>query len=266
MKKILYLLKWLLKISLIYFLCFIWCRFIFSQLWMSALVALGITFIFEIGYYFITKKSKTEANLKLKEKEDADDMYLSLMSDKNYLDFFFNLFNCRHKANKKKEFIEILKDDEKIIIYPYLTPSTLQPNDIFFLNKKIEAANASKVIVCCYDYSKEAMLFAKNYNYEIVLLNRYESFMLLYKEYDFYPQITLKNKKEAKLSFKDLLAFSFNKARTKGYVISSIFLFITSFFVKLNIYYLVFATILLLLAIISYINPKYNSKSLRNLI
>ena len=117
----------------------------------------------------------------------------------------------------------------------------------------------------CYEYDKNLLAFIKNFNQHIILIDRFECYSL-YKEYEFFPEITEIYKKEAKPTFKDLLSIAFNRSRTKGYLFSAIILFITSFFVKINLYYCIISSILLLFALISYINPKYNKKSIKEVI
>ena len=193
-------------------------------------------------------------------------MFLSLLTDNKYMNFYEEMLKSRHNnITARKTFLIISKEDSKTILYPYLKLETLKPNNILEIIKTTSSLKADKLTILCFDYDKEIVTFIKNFNKEIILLNRYESYSL-YKEYDFFPEITQEYKKEAKLSIKDLLAFAFNRSRTKGYLISAVVLFITSFFVKINIYYCIISSLLLLFALVSYINPKYNKKSIREVI
>ncbi len=263
MKKILFLFQFILKCSLIFLIAFIWLRFFLHKLWLSFTLALAITCLTELAIYIFKKKNNNKMNLKLKEREDAENMFFSLISMTNGIEFFENLAKTRHNnVLRKKDYLIVTNNEkERILLYPFLKLDALTPQDIVNIQKNSLKENIQKIIIACYDYTKDCPLFIKNFDNNILLLNKDESYALLFKEYQFFPEITNKYKKTSNLSLKDLIAYSFNRSRTKGYVFSAIILFITSFFVRVNVYYCVIATILLLFALVSYVNPKYNKKA-----
>ncbi len=268
MKKILFIIQSLLKFSLIFFISFIWLRYLIKSLLLATAISFIISVAIEILLYFFKKKSNLKKELKFSEKEDAENMFLSLLTNTNYIDFYLNLVKSRHQSVlKKRDYIIIKhKDNTKVLLIPIIKIEMLTPNNIIEISKINKTEKADKIVVLCYDFDKHALSFSKNFDYEILILDRFDTYSHLYKEYDYFPEITIKYKKEAKLSFKELLAYSFNKSRTKGYIFASILLFITSFFIPLNIYYCIMASILLLFALISFINPKYNIKNTKNII
>ena len=262
MKKILFLLQVILKCGLIFLIAFIWLRYFLHSLWLSSVIATAITLFIEICSFLIKQKNKDKLNLKLKEREDAENMFFSLISNNNGADFFEKLAKTRHNiVLRKKDYIIIMNNEkERILLYPFLKLDSLTPQDIVNINKISQRENSNKVIISCFDYTKECLIFIRNFEKTILLLNKDETYALLFKEYQFFPEISNQYKKTSNLSFRDLIAYSFNRSRTKGYFFSAIILFITSFFVHINIYYCSIATLLLLFALISYINPKYNKK------
>lgn len=266
MKKFLIILQILLKLSLVFLISLIWLRFFLKSIWLSVLISLGITLLFEVVHRYFQKKSKTQTSLKLKEKEDAENIFFSLATNGKYLKFFEDMLKSRHSnIITKKSFIIIEKDNQKTILYPYFKLAKFQPENLIEILKEISSVKANKITIICYDYDKDILPFINNFEQEINLIDKYQSYAL-YKEYDFYPEITMQYKKEASLTFKSMLAIAFNRSRTKGYFLSAIILFITSFFIKTNIYYCVISSVLLIFALISYINPKYNKKNFKELI
>lgn len=266
MKKLIYVFQIILKLSLVFLIAFIWLRFLLSSIWWTLGISLIITVSFEIIHRYLQKKTSSKQSLKIKEKEDADNMFFSLLTDKNYMQFFENMLSSRHNnITSKKTYLIVNKEDKKTVFFPFINLEILKPNHIVEILRTVKTSKADKITIVCFEYDKDTLSFLKNFNEEIILLDRYEVFSL-YKDYDFYPQITQEYKKEAKLTFKDMISYAFNRARTKGYLISALVLFITSFFVKINIYYCIISSILLLFALISYINPKYNSKTIREII
>lgn len=260
MKKVLFIFQTIFKFSLIFLFCFIWTRFLKQPLWLTFVLATILTVIVILITHVLNKKNKLKQNLKQSEKEAAENMFLSLLSDKNHLKFFLELTKSRHpNAIIKNDYILIThQDNSKVILLPFINMQMLSLNDIAIYAKLCKSQKADKIIILCHDYEKQCIAFSKNFDIEMLILDRFDTYSMLYKEYEFYPEITMKYKKDAALTFKELLAYSFNKSRSKGYIFASIILFITSFFVKINIYYCICASILLIFAFISYINPKYN--------
>lgn len=266
MRKLLFILQILLKLFLVFMISFIWTRFFLNSIWLSLLISLGITVLFEIIHRYFQRKSKSKSNLKLKEKEDAENIFFSLATSSDYLKFYEEMLKTRHNnVERKKTYLIIKKEEENTVLFPFLKLNILKPEHMIEIIKNINPNKSDKITIICHEYDKDAISFLKNFDYNIILLDRFESYSL-YKEYEFFPKITQEYKKEARLTFKDLLSFAFNRSRTKGYLISSFILFTTSFFVQINVYYCVIATLLLLLALISYINPKYNRKSIKEFI
>lgn len=261
MQRFLHILQIILKCSLIFLIAFIWLRFIFSSIWLSGAIAFGITLLIEFISLYFKRKSKNKSSLKLKEKEDAENMFLSLLANKDFLTFFYELAITRHPScEKKKQYIVINHPESKVILYPSIKIAKLMPDDVLNIYKTCQIENAQKIVVVCNEYDKESCNFIKNLSTKFLLLDKFETYSMLYREYDYYPEITMAYKKEAKPKFKDLIAYSFNKSRTKGYLFSAFILLVPSLFTELNIYYCIVSSLLLLFALISFVNPKYNRK------
>lgn len=261
MNKIFIVLQILIKCFLIFLIAFVWLRFVLDSMWLALILSFGITLIIELVSVFLKKKKGVKNYLKSKEKEDAENMFLSLIQDKNNLDFFYRLASSRHNhVSKNKNYI-IIKHEQnqtKVALVPYLKIQSLTADDILEIVNFIKI-KVNKIVVVCNEYEKNLDSFIKNFAFEIVTLNKYETYENLYKEYDFFPEITIR-KKINKYTFKDLMAYSFNRSRAKGYIISALMLFILSFFVKISLYYCIVASLLLLFALISFTNQTYNKK------
>ena len=93
-----------------------------------------------------------------------------------------------------------------------------------------------------------------------------KTYFKLLKVYDFYPEKVIELKQSQKITINDLLAYSLNKKRTKGYFLASCIMLFSSFLVKYNLYYIIFSTLLLILSLISFINPKFNKKISENIL
>ena len=63
-----------------------------------------------------------------------------------------------------------------------------------------------------------------------------------------------------KYTFKELLNIAFNKNKTKSYVVTGLIFLISSIFLRYNIYYIVFTTLMFVFALFSYFNKPFNKK------
>lgn len=254
MKKLLYILQNFFKDFIVFLISLIWLQYFIRTFWISLLISAGITLFFDIISRRIFIKKNNKNNLKFKEKEDAENMFFSLASSQGAINFFFELAKKGYPSvEKKNKYILISQADKsKIAIYPILKFSPINKDDITKIMLSIK--NCQKVIIVCGEYEKDCPSFAANFDQKVILLDKEESYANLYKPYDFYPDITIEYKKQAKLTFRDLLAFSFNPARTKGYLISASIIFLSSFLVRASLYYCVIASLLLVAALVSYSN------------
>lgn len=260
MKKILNIFQILLQVALIFFIVLIWARYFISSLWLGLLVSLIVTIFIELAIKFLQKRTNTAKNLKLQEKEEAENMFLSLCTSSAPLNFFYELAKTKHKAIKKGKYILIEHEEDIVALIPILSFSPLQSDDLLPFISLAKKNNWKKIVVVCGEVDRNTNSFAKNFDIEILLLDKYNSYSNLYKPYDFFPTITMKYKKDKKLAFKDLIAYSFNRGRTKGYLFSAFILFLSSLLIRPSIYYCIVASLLLLFALISYTNPYFNPK------
>ncbi len=268
MQKILFIFQFVLKTALIFTIAFIWLKFYLPSAWMAIAISLAITLAVLWILSAIGKKRGIKSNLKIKEKEEAENMFLSLLSESEHLSFFLNLAKSRHKSsNIVDDMIEIEGAEcEKTFLVPFIRLAPLTPDDISQILKKCNSFSASKIVITCNDYDKSCNLFIKNFQQQIVLIDKFETYALLYKEYDFYPEITHQYKKPKKLTFKDLLSSAFNRSKTKSYIFCALVFLVSSFWIKMNVYYCIMSSLLLLFALISFINPKYNTKKEGNIL
>lgn len=261
MKKVLLIFQIILKYCLLFVFFFIWTRYFVKKLWLAILISLFATIIADLLSRLFFRKKNTITSLKLKQQEEAENIFLSLNSNSCPINFFEKLAKIKHPSvTKHKKFISINHNEKsKTILYPFLFFKPLSPDDLTSILNETKSVAPTKLVITCGEASKETYVFAKNFNINIVILNKFETYKRLYKEYDCFPEITVTYKKDKKLAFKDLLAYSFNKNRTKGYFLSALVIFLASFLVRANLYYCIMASLLILFAFFSQFNWVFNS-------
>lgn len=253
------------RLILIYFIVFIWVRYYSQSIHFSIWITALVTFFVEIIIRMITGKKNNK--LKLKEEElKKIELYnntFTFNDDKYTLNFFYELAKTKHMATKKKEFVLIEHSTgEKIILFPYYTLRPFSADDLIFVINKIRNTESAKLVLCVSTVTKDALKFSSMMQRKILILEKDDVYIKLLKQYNFYPNqkdlFVLKETQTNKI--KQLLKYSLNRKRSKGYFISSLILMLSSLILPYNIYYLSFSTLLLLLSLISLISPLFIKK------
>ena len=244
-----------LRVFLIFLLFFVWIRFFVRSLLLTTLIALLCAAFVEIILNVIFQKHSKLKDLKISQKEECENMFLSLAYAKNEVDFFFNLASTRHKAIKKKKYVLISHEDHNVILYPHIKFSPLSKDDITEILNTLKNEKFNKLVICCGEIMKDVLPFVKNFEIECSILDKFETYKKIYEDYDFFPKVTTTYKKDKKTTFKEMLSYSFNKSKTKSYLLSALVLLFSSLFIRFNLYYSIMISLLVIFAIISFFNP-----------
>ncbi len=235
-----------------------------KRLWLSVLVSAICTICLYAIFFVISKKRKKKFGMKLKEKEDAENIFLSLCFENNPMDFFFKMASKRHHditKHKKYLLVNYKLENVKTLLWFDGSFEGLTVPRLCEIYDKIKKEKATKIVICCYETSdKNLNSFLRTFEEKIVILDRYQTYEKLYKLYDYFPEITKTYPKEKSVAFKDMLSYSFNKKRTKSYLFSALILILSGLFVRLSIYYCIIASLLIVFALISQFNTSFNTK------
>lgn len=261
MRKLSLIFQEVLKFFLIFLLVFVWVRYFVRRLAFAFLISALISAVIYVALLLIFRKKKNKEGLKIKEKEDAENMFFSLVCDDERMDFFMKLALSKHKNVKKYSRYLIIEHENgvKTLLYVLANFENLTVPKFVEIYNKIKN-KAQKIVILCYSYDREVVSFAGNFDKYFNFLDRFSAYERLFKYYNIFPEVKQKYKKDKKLTFKDFVAYSFNKKRVKGYILSSFLLVLSALFVRTTIYYCLTATVLIIFAIISQFNTTFNLK------
>lgn len=259
------------RISLIFLLCFIWIRYFIDEFWLSILYTCLLTISIEFIIHFILTKRNSKKCLKNEDEKLSEKISATfIFSPKDAVDYFYNLAKINYIAKKYSKYIlisnkkntQIINENEnKTILYPFYTYSSISPQNLVDIIKNIEKQKTTKVIICGYKIDPLTYkLSQKISDSKIILLNSKDCYLKLIKFNNFYPENLKELNLKEKLKFKEILKLSISKKNTKGYFISSLILLFSSFIIRLNIYYLIMSSVLLLLSLISFFLPQNSIK------
>lgn len=253
----------ILKFFLLFLLFYVWIRYFVRNLALSLIASISVSAIVYFIISFFSRKKKTKAGLKLKEKEDAENMFLSLACENNPIDFFEDLARKKHENITKHKTYLVITHPEKVktILYINLSFESLNIAKFMDIYAKVKKEKATKIVITCFQVEKTVLSFVSSFKEKFLFLDQYDTYQRLYKFYDTFPEITKRYSTAKKLVFKDFLAIAFNKKKTKGYLFSAFILILSSLFIPATIYYCIIASLLVVFALISQFNPYFNIQS-----
>lgn len=252
------------RLSLIFLICLIWFRYFVDNFWLSFVYTILTTIIIEIGLHYFLRGRKEREMMKAKDEALANQIATSFAFDQeNCLNFLCSLAKSKHKATKRSKYILVEHNSgekvSKTVLFPAFALSNFTPQDLVEIMSKLKRVEFSKLVVCAKEVDREAITLSKQIeNVEILILDKKDFYNKLLKPYNMFPENLMTLKTTTKMKVKEMVAFSLNKKRSRGYFFASIILLLSSFIFRMNLYYLIMSTILLLLSLISFLLPKYN--------
>ena len=274
------------RVLLIYFLAFIWMRFLVSNLLLvllyTSLITLGIEGVFT---YFIRRRQKKRQLRGAKHKKMVDMTDTIAMWNKDMqIDFFILLAKKRHHCEvmnvsaAHNKAIKIMHDIGSVALFSAMKFTPLSADCLAEMMESVQMKNKNekrkniedsnnpqfliikKLIIACLSASPEAKRLAADFSaFPIVILEREDVYTSLLCEYNFFPadEEIFKRKVTTKRKFKELFGGALSRSRTRGYLLCAIFLSFASMFVRWNWYYIIMASLLLCLAITSLLLPYF---------
>lgn len=247
---------------LIFFISLIWLRLYIHDntliLVLSSIITLFLASILSVIY----KKKVNKFKLSKKEVKTKKEILNKLIFSNNLeINVYLSNFFKEYKITKHREFLEIKKEDEKILVFNCFKLNACDNDFILNSIKKSEKLNIKKIMIFASNFNKDCFVFIKNIKeFKIKLINFDEFYINYIKKENIIPENKIIYEEKTRYSFIELLSIAFNRKKTKTYVVTGIIFLISSIFLRYNIYYIVFTTIMFLFAMFSYFNKTYNKK------
>lgn len=251
-------------INLVMFLIFfVWAKYLTRNLVKGLIISFLCLLLFNLirSFFIIKKKNKIKISKSL--EQDIEQYMLSLLANtqEENLKFFYNIFLSKDslvKLNKKKKII-ILNETE--IVCPLFNNKNLQIEDALKVLNKINKTTQKVSFLCANCDYKDKSFLERLKGKQVKVYEKNEVFLNFLKPYGCYPKINFEYKENSRLKFKELISISFNRKRTKGYLLSGIFIFFCSFIVKYNFYYVFVSSFLFLFSVLCFMNKRSGLES-----
>ena len=238
-----------------------WFKYLTKNSLLSFFISFFLLIPINLIYSYFSNKKQINNKISSKLKKDIDDYTLSLLSNsqKENLVFFSNIFKTQDLIITYKNNMFSYKEKNKKILY---CPLFEQENLTFEIAiKQIAIAKklgANEIILLCINVDTKTKIKLESLiDVNLKIFNKYDIYQNIFKKYNTYPVINFSQKEKTKFNIKFLYQISFQKTNAKKYFLSGIFLFFCSFFIRNNIYYILFSSISFFLCLLCFVN---NSK------
>lgn len=231
---------------------FIWIKYYVKSLYLSLLYTAIAMAVLIIAFDIIFRRKKSSDDVKDKIKKEQIMNQLCFNSAAENFELFSNLLSKRYEVENKKTCLLIKKDGQIKAVFLKFSPSKLGQGNVIEAVKESKELGVQKILILCNGAQNNAYSFAACVDgYDITILDDKAVYELM-KRYQTFPEINQKiNKFPKNLQLKEIAAIALSRKRVKGYFFASLLLLFSSFFVRYSIYYRVFATILLIMALVA---------------
>ena len=264
--KLSYILDFIFKSVSIFVISFIWIRFFEHNIFLIFLYTSIITTIIVAISTIRTIKNYKKNNIsKLEFEKKQNAIYqLNFYSQPEVLKFFTSLFNANYEVTKKNDYLILKNEQEKIGVFVNFNFNYVDATYLKSILNKIKLNKLSKVYIFSNDFTKELKELCTSLNGIEVKCKTSEDAFKLMRENNIFPAEKVSKKLFKRKNAKQFFSSILNKGKSKVYFLTGLIFLISSIFMRYNIYYLVFTTIMFLLAMFSYFNKTFNKKDISN--
>ena len=233
----------------LFLLSFIWIEFYLNKIKLSLIISIPISLSLYLIYYQIKKylEKRREQKQTLKQTKESIVLQLCLGKESIINNYLLNIFNYQDTIEINSN--HYILDKTKDIVFSFdrdtLTESTF--------NSIIRKRHNDSIIIFCTE--SKVSYRPKGIDIEIVDINAIQQKTL---ESSIPLPSTVELKKQPKYSLKDILCIVFNKGKSLRYFYTSILLIFASLFTPFTNYYIIISSLLLIAAIYSRLNTRFN--------
>ncbi len=252
-KRLAFILDMIISRSVMGILLFIWCRYFIKSLWPAALVALTLLIGISAAIEIIMAPRRKRKRI-LEQKEEAAKAAAALFTF-NELSLCLEHFDRALKKNRKVKINEkcllVEGGGDPYLLYPHYTGQKLTNSDLTaFVVDSRKYGVCRLAIICGSGYVPSVKLLASEIEgIKVSLIGSMQAYDLLLSSGAIPAAAVSKQKRNYKEIARALKSALINRKRAKGYIMSSIVILISSLFVRMSIYYLIFSSPLLALSL-----------------
>jgi len=255
----------LITLTGVYLLVLIWAGYFLprgDRMFVSFLIAVAITGMI---FLLVSRKKKNDGQLTKQQLEHLEEiMGQFAFSDLTYnIKFFAETFGKVYGVTAYKEYLTVTHSERTTIVFPFMRLIKLTTADLSEMYASVTTVhpNSPLLILTIEGAVKSAEDTASSLTErKVTILAKTDVYKML-SELKAYPPVTVVIKKKERKKIGEVIAGAFSPKLSKRYLIIAGFMLLTSFFVPMSIYYIIFASFVAVIAIACRLNvAKFLSK------
>ena len=237
-------------------LVFTWTYYYVKILWVAYVSGIGLAFVVGVVLFWISGSNKTRKEKKKEDKKKVAALKLKLIMDSDSPDVFEETFRKNgYRVDSVNSRSFVAKKEDGIFVHVNFSFKKLTDQDIVAPLKLAAHYDCPKLYVFCADFDASAKELCKIVKKEICLAEINETYRFL-KKHGTLPE--LKDAESIKKPASKILYFALNKKRFPYYFWIAVFLALLAQITFFPLYNLIIASVMLVLAIYSKFNKRFN--------
>lgn len=248
----------------VFIVAFLWVRYNEHNTLLILLYSSLITIVACTIFHLISKYKLKRKSITAKENKQINSLCdkLTFSTQPESIKIFEQALKQRNITYEKHK--SFLFFDGNVIV-PAFNKTKIDDNALLdiILSIKYKKLAVKMLCVCGNTFTDSAKKLANKFDeFDILIYDKRQTYLVFFKPVSFTinPVKKPKQKVSVKQKLKLLADVAFNKKRFKSYFLSALILFIASYFMRYNLYYLITSSVLVMFAFFSYFNKPFNKK------
>lgn len=246
---------------ILFIIFLLWIRYFVRNIWWSVLYAAVAVAAISVAMHFALKFRRKKIENTAKKTRAVKDFTRQLIYSEHVyqLDYFASVLSFRYHVLRKEDFLIVQDTDTAVFLRFSLNKLTAA--DIVDVYKRSMAYNTRNAIIITNGMSSAALNEARSIGSVNIQFYSESDAYLLAERAGIYPEqaVTAPEKKKL-IKVHEFIAFATDKKKAKSYFLSSLALVFASLILSFSLYYIIFASILLLMTVVCLFDLNLNGR------
>jgi hypothetical protein len=241
----------------VFIIAYLWAGYYIRSFFTSMIIAVAFAIFVEVVFYSLRNQKSARLNIS---RECARKMNLILlqlrfMSNIAVLQLFYKALAKKFACTLTSRKLSLATPSGNLEIFSLFHCDPTPADIIKCVNNTKEG---SKTLIAATAFSPEVIAFVSSLRIQVELLNKEVVYNQILAPSEVFPEITVEFIEKRKMTLRRLRSIVLSRHRTRGYILTAVFIIFTGFLIQLPIYYIIVATIVFGLGFVSRLQPLGN--------
>lgn len=246
---------------ILFIIFLLWIRYFVRNIFISLLfAALAVAVVSVVMHFaFRLRRKKVENNAK-KSRAIKDFTRQLIYSETAYqLDYFASVLSSRYCVLRREDCLIVQNTDTAVFLR--FSHNKLTAFDIADIYKRTRAYDKKSALIITNGMSSAAAVEAKSIGSMNISFYSESDAYLLAERAGIYPETAVTAPEKKKLiKVREFIAFAIDKKKAKSYFLSSLALVFASLILSYSLYYIIFASVLLIMTVLCLFDINLNGR------